>query len=57
MNNLRFKGFTLLELLIVLILTGILMSLVSGVIYYLFVYHKQIESKALPVNVIHQFDY
>lgn len=57
MKHPKFKSFTLLELLIVLILTGILMSLVSGIFYYLFVYHQQVERKALPVNRIHQLDY
>ena len=57
MKTLSLKGFTLIELLVVLILTGILMSLVSGMFYYLFVYQKQIETKATPIETIHRLDY
>lgn len=57
MTKVKLNGFTLLELLIVLILTGILMSLVSGMFYYLFVYQKQVEDKSAPVNTIHRLDY
>ncbi|MGB3468380.1 MAG: prepilin-type N-terminal cleavage/methylation domain-containing protein [Cyclobacteriaceae bacterium] len=56
-NAKKLPGFTLLELLIVLILTGVLMSLVSGTFYYLFVYQQQVEKKSIPVNTAHRLDY
>lgn len=57
MKNKKIKAFTLVELLVVLILSGVLASLVGGIFYYLFVYQQQIDRKPVAVNSMQQLDY
>ena len=50
-------GFTLVELIIVMILTGILVGLAGGVFYYLNSYRIQVDRKAIPLNTVSRLEY
>ncbi|MEL7148835.1 MAG: prepilin-type N-terminal cleavage/methylation domain-containing protein [Bacteroidota bacterium] len=53
----KLPGFTLLELLIVLILMGILISLAGGVFYNLNTYRLQVERRSGPINATSRLEF
>ncbi len=50
MRNNKLSAFTVMELLVVLILSGLLMSVVAGVFYNLQTYRTELNGKADPIN-------
>jgi len=51
------KAFTIMEILVVLILSGILMAVVGGIFYNLQLYKDTLEQKAIPVNNQQKIEY